>query len=144
MVSTSKMADAEQNFCDFSQNSAVKCGSHPAYRDEKDYIRLRKCNKEIKRHLNSVQVSQTALKTEMELIAYRCGYFDVESPVLQNKIICSMHRYKLGLKWNRPRGCCHPLHGRSQGRTYRGIGPEMSKDIMMKWNTFVAIGSGKK
>ena len=135
---------AAVNSCGFSQFAATKCGVFTAYSNEKKYLRLKDCKKDITGHLRSVNVAVDDVETEWQLIVLRCGIFDFNSPLVKGKIICPAHRYGLGIKWTQPRPCKHPLHGSSKGKPRRGISSKESKEIHLLWNTLVPVGSGKK
>ncbi|KAK6173861.1 hypothetical protein SNE40_017244 [Patella caerulea] len=134
------MSDTDD--CGFVQFSSTKCGLNRDYPNETSKILLKACKKDIKGHLESNHIRRGDVKTEWELIAFRCGLFDTNTPLLDTKLICPAHRYRLGVRWRCPRSCQHPLHGTKKTKPYRNINLITSRQIFLTWNVLVSIGSG--
>ncbi|XP_064637531.1 uncharacterized protein LOC135493845 [Lineus longissimus] len=132
--------------CGFSDISPIyQCGLMRKYPSDVCVVLLQQCKKNIQAHLKrqDVPLLHAGVQTECELIATRCGYFDLSDPELKMKTICPIHRYRLGLSWESPRKYQHPLHPTSSKRkTFRGISATTSKQVQERWNVFMPIGTG--
>ena len=94
-----------------------------------EYFPLTSCHKDIRAHLRTVNVSQTSILTEKDLIPARSGHFEEEG---LNTAVCPKHRAELGIFWRPGRKCTHPLHGGRKGRPERGANLQMCKEAMKK------------
>ena len=128
-------------FCSFVTFSKEKCNISPRYPKVTEYFPLTSCKRDIRSHLRTVKVSQTSILSEKDLILAPTGQFNEDGT---NMTICPRHRAEHGMFWPPSRKCAHPLHGNRKGKPERGATLEMSKEIMLKWNTLIPVGAGKR
>ena len=128
-------------FCSFGTFSKEKCNISPRYPKATEYFPLTSCKKDIRSHLRTVKVSQTSILTEKDLILARTGQLNEDGT---NMTVCPKHRAEHGMFWRPSRKCVHPLHGNRKGKPEGRATLEMSKEIMLKWNTLVPVGAGKR
>ena len=106
-----------------------------------EYFPLTSCHQDIKAHLRAVNVSQTSILTEKDLILACSGHFEEEG---LNITVCPKHRAELGIFWRPGRKCTHPLHGGRNGRPERGANLQMCKEAMKKWRVLIPVGAGNE
>lgn len=101
---------------------------------------LDSCGDNVKDHLRKVNVSQTCVSSEKELILARAGLFSESDG--RDFTICPKHRAELGVRFRPSMKCQHPLHGNRRRKVERGINLKMAKEIKTKWNIVVPVGAG--
>ncbi|CAC5399965.1 unnamed protein product [Mytilus coruscus] len=103
---------------------------------------LRECKKETTNHVRFFKCGTDIPIPESLLILNRAGL----GLRLSNfsKCICLKHRQEFGLQWTRrKRTCCHPLHDLSKSsRVAKGVNFIQSREIWVKFNLNVSVGSG--
>lgn len=106
---------------------------------------LKECNKDTISHLRFFKCGTDMNIPESLLILNRAGLGLRLSNVI-DKYICNQHRQQYGLQWKRKkRTCCHPLHDIAKSaKVARGINLTQSREIWLKLNLNIAVGSGKK
>lgn len=104
---------------------------------------LRKCRKDTTNHFRFFKCGTDITIPESLLILNRAGL----GLSLSNfsKHICLKNRQELGLQWTRrKRTCCHPLHDLSKSsKVAKGVNFIQSREIWVKFNLNVSVGSGK-
>lgn len=113
--------------------------------DEKTLVLLKECKKDTAAHLRYLKCStEDIIIPESVLIRNRAGDMGLGlSSLCQH--VCAHHRNIFGLHWKRTkRTCCHPLHHNNQSSTIaRGLTVVQSREIWLKLNLVLPIGSGK-
>ena len=107
--------------CSFVTFSNKGCDISKRFLGVGEYFPLTSCHKDIRVHLRTVNVSQTSILTEKDLILAHSGHFEEEG---LGMAVCPKHRAELGIFWRPGRKCTHPLHGVGKGdpkkeRTYK-------------------------
>ncbi|XP_063416575.1 uncharacterized protein LOC134698600 [Mytilus trossulus] len=104
---------------------------------------LKECNKDTISHLRFFKCGTDMNIPESLLILNRAGLGLRLSNVI-DKYICNQHRQQYGLQWKRKkRTCCHPLHDIAKSaKVARGINLTQSREIWLKFNLNIAVGSG--
>ena len=110
----------------------------------KELVSVKNCTKDTNSHLRYLKCNTDIEIPESVLILNRAT---IPSLTLGNLslLICQEHRKKLGIQWKRPRRICvHPLHdGTKSGVIARGINFVQSREIWLKLNVHVPVGSGE-
>ena len=127
--------------CSFVTFSNKGCDISKRFPGVTEYFPLTSCHQDIKAHLRAVNVSQTSILTEKDLILARSGHFEEEG---LNMTVCPKHRAELGIFWRPGRKCTHPLHGGRNGRPERGANLQMRKEAMKKWRVLIPVGAGNE
>ena len=80
--------------CSFVTFSNKGCDISKRFPGVTEYFPLTSCHQDIKAHLRAVNVSQTSILTEKDLILARSGHFEEEG---LNMTVCPKHRAELGI-----------------------------------------------
>ena len=115
--------------CSFVTFSNKACDISKRFPGVTEYFPLTSCHKDIRAHLRAVNVYQTSILTEKDLILARSGHFEEEC---LNMAVGPKHRAELGIFWRPGRKCSHPLHRGGKGRPERGAKLQMFKEAMKK------------
>ena len=110
--------------CSFVTFSNKGCDISKRFPGVTEYFPLTSCHKDIKAHLRAVNVSQTSILTEKDLILARSGHFEEEG---LNMTVCPKHQAELGIFWRPGRKCTQPLHANLQ----------MCKEAMKEWRVLI-------
>ena len=112
-----------------------------------ELVSLKECNKDTNSHLRYFKCNTDIEIPESLLILNHVNRANIHSLTLGNlsKTICNEHRQKFGLQWKRPRRICvHPLHdGTKSGVIARGVNFVQSREIWLKLDLHVPVGSGE-
>ena len=82
--------------CSFVTFSNKGCNISKRFPGVTEYFPLTSCHQDIKAHLRAVNVSQTSILTEKDLILARSGHFEEEG---LNMTVCPKHRASRGSQW---------------------------------------------
>lgn len=114
-------------------------GSGPCFGD---LTPLTSCSKDISGHLRYLKVGTPCNSTEIDLLLYRSGYFDVERLCRRLLLVCQCHRDSLGIYWRqRTIKCCYPLH-KGKCKPDRAVNFSVSREIFYLFQEVVPVGSG--
>ena len=80
--------------CTFETFSNKGCDTSKRFPGVTEYFPLTSCHKDIKAHLRAVNVSQTSILTEKDLILARSGHLEEEG---LNMTVCPKHRAELAI-----------------------------------------------
>lgn len=110
---------------------------------KREYVRLKDCNADMRKHLSGCHLSQCL--DEFEVILARAGIFRLTDSILQGMTICPTHRDEFGKYWRANRSCQYPSHkGKAKAVKDRHvINLETATQIMDIFGQTVAIGSRK-
>lgn len=125
--------------CSFANICHSGCGTSTKSTKETNFIPISSCTRNVKPHLCRLNVSQSSISSEKDLILARAGLFEEEGNSLT---ICPKHRDTLGLQWKPTKKCNHPLHRDSKRKPDRGANLQTSKEVMAKWEVLLPIGAG--
>lgn len=127
--------------CSFVTFSNKCCDISKRFPRVTEYFARTSCHKDIRAHLRAVNVSQTSIFTEKDLILARSGHFEEEG---LNITVCPKHRAELGIFWRPGRKCTNRLHRDRKGRPERRANLQMCNEAMKKWRVFIPVGAGNK
>ncbi|XP_061184851.1 uncharacterized protein LOC133192864 [Saccostrea echinata] len=135
------MADVPDVSCSIAcVSNAIKtpCTVSSRFPHEFGVRKLSECKRPIYNHLRQCSVSNSDIASEGQLIAVRCGLFEVD---LSLYTVCPFHRDNLGIAWHEKSTCQYPLH-EGRAKPYRRFTLQLSKLVFSHFALLVPVGSG--
>ena len=100
---------AAQLSCSFSSHSNSTCDFSARSPGKNEFFLLSSLTRDIKSRLSQLNVAQTSVRSEKDLILARVGFFDEMGDDIT---VCPKHCAVLGTWWRLSLKCYHPLHGK--------------------------------